>query len=186
MTSGEEEHPWRFFKQDLLRYGGWSAFAREQSLWAVAWYRLGRGISFIRFDLIRKPLTAIWWIAFRFIEAFTGVSLPLGAKIGPGIRVWHFGGVFVNSGAVLGKNCTLRQGVTIGSRTGEEDIPVIGDDVEFGAYAQVLGSVSVGDKARIGAMTLVIHDVPAGYTAVGIPATARPTHPSSECRHALS
>lgn len=171
---GLDEHPWSCLRQDVARYGGWSALLREQSLWAVLWYRVGCRLTLIGPGALRRPLLAIWWFVFRFVELLTGVSLPLGAKIGGGLRIWHFGGVFINSGSAIGKNCTLRQGVTIGNRSASGGLPTIGDDVEFGAYAQVLGSVKVGDKARIGAMSLVITDVPAEHTAVGIPANSRP------------
>jgi serine O-acetyltransferase len=78
--------------------------------------------------------------------------------------------VFIHAKAVLGSNCTLRQGVTIGNREEDGGAPVIGDNVEFGAYAQVLGNVSIGNSCKIGAMAVVLDDVPAGATAVGQPA----------------
>jgi len=71
---------------------------------------------------------------------------------------------------VIGSNCTLRQGVTIGNRTEGGAVPVIEDDVEFGAYAQVLGGIRLGNGCKIGAMSVVLQDVPPGATAVGIPA----------------
>jgi len=104
------------------------------------------------------------------VETVTGISLPLGVQAGPGLRIHHFGGIFIHNDAVLGRGVTLRQGVTIGDRQPDGPVPVIGDDVEIGAYAQVLGGVTVGPGARIGAMSVVLQDVPAGATAVGIPA----------------
>jgi len=68
----------------------------------------------------------------------------------------------------------LRQGVTIGNRHPDGPVPVIGDNVELGAYAQVLGGVRIGDNARIGAMSVVLCDVPDGATAVGAPARVIP------------
>ena len=64
----------------------------------------------------------------------------------------------------------LRQGVTIGNRVADGAVPVIGDDVDFGAYAQVLGGVRIGNGCHIGAMSVVLCDVPDGATAVGVPA----------------
>ena len=96
--------------------------------------------------------------------------MPKTARIGPGLRIWHFGGIFVHSDVVIGSNCTLRQGVTIGNRHADGPVPVIGDNVEFGAYAQVLGGIRVGDNCQIGAMSVVLCDVPDGATAVGAPA----------------
>ena len=71
---------------------------------------------------------------------------------------------------MIGQRCTLRQGVTIGNRKEGGPAPWIGDDVEFGAYAQALGGIRIGHGARIGAMAVVLEDVPDGGTAVGAPA----------------
>jgi len=160
---------WHALRDDLLRYGGWGALLKEQSLWAVAWFRLGGMLGRLP-GPIRRPVLTLWWLCFRFIEMLTGVSLPLGLQAKGGLRVWHFGNVFVNSQARLGRNCTLRQGVTIGNRHTNGPSPYIGDDVELGAYAQVLGDIRIGDRARVGAMSVVLHDIPDGATAVGAPA----------------
>ena len=111
-----------------------------------------------------------YWLLFRLVETATGISLPKSARIGPGLRIWHFGNVFVHPDAVLGANCTLRQGVTIGNRHEGGLVPRLGDDVELGAYAQVLGDVRVGQGAKVGAMAVVLTDVPAAGVAVGNPA----------------
>lgn len=161
---------WGDARQDVARYGGWRMLLREQSLWPVLWYRLGTAIDLLRPALLRRVLLTPWWFIFRWIELITGISLPLGVRVGGGLRIWHFGGIFIHPGSQIGRNCTLRQGVTIGNRHGGMDAPVIGDDVEFGAYAQVLGAIHIGHGARIGAMSVVLCDVPTGGTAVGAPA----------------
>ena len=107
---------------------------------------------------------------FRVVETASGISLPKSATIGPGLRIWHFGNIFVHPEAVLGANCTLRQGVTIGNRRDDGPVPRLGDDVEVGAYAQILGAVEVGRGAKVGAMAVVLADVPPGAVAVGNPA----------------
>jgi serine O-acetyltransferase len=165
--------------EDARRYGGWRALLREQSLWAVAWFRLGSALNASWSAGPHKRLVlAVWWFFFRFIEMLTGVSLPLGVKAGGGLRIWHFGGIFVHPNTVLGRNCTLRQGVTLGNRhLGSDLAPTLGDDVELGAYAQVLGGVKLGDRAKVGAMSVVLQDVPAGCTAVGAPAKVRASTP---------
>lgn len=111
-----------------------------------------------------------YWLVFRLTETVTGISLPKATPIGPGLRIWHFGNIFVNPDSVLGANCTLRQGVTIGNRVEGGPSPVLGDDVEVGAYAQILGGIKVGRGAKVGAMSVVLVDVPDGATAVGNPA----------------
>jgi len=155
---------------DLARYGMRRPFLKEQSIWAIWLYRRGRRIDALPPGLRRKLATAWYWLQFRLIETATGISLPKTARIGPGLRIWHFGGIFLHANAVLGANCTLRQGVTIGNRHEDGPTPVIGDNVDFGAYAQVLGGVRIGDNCRIGALSVVLCDVPDGATAVGAPA----------------
>lgn len=155
---------------DLARYGMRRPFLKEQSIWAVWIYRKGRRLDRRPPGVARKVGTALYWLLFRLIETATGVSLPKSARIGPGLRIWHFGGVFLHPDAVIGANCTLRQGVTIGNRHPDGPVPVIGDNVELGAYAQVLGGVRVGDNCRIGAMAVLLQDLPDGATAVGAPA----------------
>lgn len=155
--------------QDRARYPQ-SAWVREQSLWAVAVYRFGRWNDTRPSDWTKKIYDRIYWLLFRIVETLTGVSFNKAVEIGPGLRIHHFGNIFIHSGVRIGAGCTLRQGVTIGQRVEGGDVPVIGNNVDFGAYAQVLGGIHIGDGARIGAMSVVLKDVPPGATAVGIPA----------------
>lgn len=157
------------WQQDLRRYPP-RPFLKEQSIWAIAVYRWGNKL-FKQPDSWKKRLfIQIYWLCFRLVETVTGISLPHNAQIGGGLRIHHFGNIFINPSVVIGCNCTLRQGVTIGNRVSDGPVPIIGNDVEFGAYAQVLGGVRVGEGARIGAMAVVLCDLPAGCTAVGNPA----------------
>lgn len=155
---------------DLQRYGLSRPFLKEQSIWAVWTYRFGRRLERRPAGLVRRVLTGFYWLWFRLVETAVGISLPKSAVIGPGLRIWHFGGIFLHPAVRMGANCTLRQGVTIGNREADGAVPTIGDDVDFGAYAQVLGGVYIGNGCRIGAMSVVLCDVPDGATAVGVPA----------------
>ena len=157
------------FKADLARYPR-RPFFKEQSVWAIWVYRLGRRVLNRKPGVVRSVLLKFYWPLFRIVETSTGISLPPEAQIGAGLRIYHFGNIFIHSKAVIGRNCTLRQGVTIGNRTVDGPAPVIEDNVEFGAYAQVLGGIRVGHAAKIGAMSIVLCDVPAGATAIGNPA----------------
>jgi len=158
------------WQQDLRRIGGRASLMREQSLWAIRIYRFGQRLDQMPRGLRRRLYEKFYWLIFRLVETATGISLPKEASIGPGLRIWHFGGVFVNPATVIGANCTLRQGVTLGNRVVDGPCPVLEDDVELGAYAQILGGVRLGKGCRIGAMSVVLCDVPAGATAVGNPA----------------
>jgi len=158
------------FRQDLESYGP-HAFLRERSVYAVALYRLGRWND-QRSGAARgrRALSRLYWPAYRAVEAVTGISLPKEAAFGPGLRIHHAGPVVVHPEVVVGANCVLRHGVTLGERAGK-GAPVLGDDVELGAYAQVLGPVQVGTGAKIGALALVLHDVPADGVAYAPVAT---------------
>jgi len=158
------------WQADIRRYPHPRPFLKEQSIWAIWVYRFGRRVDLQPQGLLKRVLTLFYWAAFRCIETLLGISIPKSAVIGPGLRIWHFGGIFIHPEARIGANCTLRQGVTIGNRADSGPVPVIGDNVELGAYAQVLGGINIGNDCRIGAMSVVLDDVPDGATAVGIPA----------------
>ena len=155
---------------DLARYPK-RPFLKEQSIWAIWVYRFGRRVDRRNNGLIKSILTSLYWLFFRLVETVTGITLPKEAVIGPGLRIWHFGNIVLHPEARIGANCTLRHGVTIGNRREDGPVPIIGDNVDFGAYAQVFGRVRVGDGARIGAMSVVLKDVPSGAVAVGVPAS---------------
>jgi serine O-acetyltransferase len=99
-----------------------------------------------------------------------GITLPKTAAIGPGFRIYHFGTIVIHQHAALGARCTIRHGVTIGSRREKGPAPVLEDGVNLGAFAQILGGIRIGRGANIGAMAVVLKDVPPGATAVGNPA----------------
>jgi serine O-acetyltransferase len=162
------------FAADLGRYPT-RPFLKEQSIWAICLYRYGRRVLARKRGTTQAIQLKSYWLMFRVIEMATGISISLDARIGPGLRIHHFGNIFIHSEAVIGSNCTLRQGVTIGNNMTDGGVPVIGDDVDFGVYAQVLGRVRIGNGAKIGAMSVVLTDVPAGATAFGVPARILPT-----------
>lgn len=161
-----------FWLADRRRYGR-HAWLVQPSYWAVMVYRFGRWTKFTSSPL-RKPAHGLYFAAYSIVRLLTGIDIPRGAAIGPGLLIHHHGGVIINPGAVIGANCTMRQGVTIGTKYDGGGCPRLEDDVILGAYAQVLGPINVGAGVTIGAMTLVLADVPAGSTAVGIPAKVLP------------
>jgi len=157
---------------DMARYPR-RPWLKEPSFWAIFMYRFGRWIGEAR-PRGARLLDRIYWLALPWVDAMSGISLPRDAEIGPGLRIEHFGGIFISPGCVIGRNCTLRQNVTLGVRRLGGPSPVVGDDVEFGSGAHVLGDVRIGRGAQIGAMTLVLTDVPALHTAIGNPARILP------------
>ena len=157
------------WRADLARYPH-RPWLKEQSIWAIAVYRFGRRVDRRKPGVARVVLGKVYWLAYRVVETVTGISIPKSVRVGPGLRIYHFGNIFVHADAEIGANCVLRQGVTIGNRRDDGPVPVLEDDVELGAYAQVLGGVRIGRGAKIGAMSVVLDDVPPGATAVGAPA----------------
>lgn len=111
-------------------------------------------------------------LAARIWKSVPGLDLS-GTEIGPGLFISHGQGT-VLSAERIGANLWVHQGVTVGWDYQGARRPVIGDNVFIGAGAKILGAVTVGDGARIGANAVVVCDVPAGATAVGIPARVRP------------
>ncbi|MBR3289771.1 MAG: serine O-acetyltransferase [Clostridia bacterium] len=102
----------------------------------------------------------------------TGIEIHPGAVIGEGLFIDHGTGVVIGETTVIGDNCTIYQGATLGG-TGKETgkrHPTLGNNVMVGAGARVLGPITIGDNARIAAGAVVLHDIPADSTAVGVPA----------------
>jgi len=159
------------FRQDLKRYRKNGKIEwYEPALWAIAVYRSGQWANRVRPGFLRSVLRFFHLPLFAIVTLLTGIYLPRSARIRGGLRIWHFGGVVVNPDTVIGRNCTIRHGVTIGNRKGAHDVPVLGDNVNVGAGAKILGSIRVGDNVNIGANAVVLCDVPDNSTAVGVPA----------------
>jgi serine O-acetyltransferase len=166
LTSGSDLD----WQADLARCDSARPMLQEQSLWAIWVYRFGRRVDRMASGSRKRLLLRVYWFMFRVVEMITGISIPKACQIGPGLRIWHFGGIFLHPEVMIGANCTLRHGVTIGNRHIGGGVPTLGDNVELGAYAQVFGPVRLGDGCRVGALSLVLADVPDGAAAVGIPA----------------
>lgn len=151
--------------------GGWTA----QGSWALVVYRFGRWRYRVKPAIIRKLFSLLYKIAYKFIQIVTGIELPCEAEIGRHFVIDHFGGIIISGYAKFGDNCRIRNGVVVGiRRIDERQAPVIGNDVDIGAGAKVLGPITIGDNVIIGANAVVITDVPANSIAVGVPAVIKP------------
>jgi serine O-acetyltransferase len=162
---------------ELIRedYASHERDAWRQGVWVMLVYRFGRWRYGVRPALLRKPLSFLYKLLRAFAHILTGIDLPCEARVGRRLRIDHFGGIVVSGDAVIGDDVILRNGVTIGLKnTNERGAPVIGNRVDIGAGAKILGPIRIGDGAVIGANAVVIQDVPAGCTAVGIPARVLP------------
>lgn len=128
---------------------------------AMFWFRLGSWFK-------HKGVPLIPGFTQRYIYRKFGLEISTGANIGGGLYIAHPIGttLMVNR---MGENCSIIANVTIGLRN-EYAFPIIGDNVFIGAGARVLGGITIGDNAKIGANAVVTKDIPENATAVGIPA----------------
>jgi serine O-acetyltransferase len=146
-----------------------------QGLWVMVVYRFGRWRYGIRQRWIRLPFSAAYRILKTLSQILTGVDLPCEASVGRRFRIDHFGGIVISGDAVFGDDCVVRNGVTVGLRhTGQRGSPVIGNRVDIGAGAKILGPIRIGDDVAIGANAVVFKDVPSNSIAVGVPARILP------------
>ncbi len=143
----------------------------SQGFWALFWHRFGNWRMSVRPRPLRMPLTVLYRLGFLLTEWLCGIMLPYTVIVGRRVRIEHFGGMILIARAI-GDDVVIRQNTTFGIvRTeGPREWPVIGDDVDIGAGAAILGSVKIGRGARIGANAVVLKDIPSGAVAVGVPA----------------
>jgi len=134
-------------------------------------YRFGRWRYGVKPAILRKLFSLIYKVMFKFIQIATGIELPCEADVGRNFVIDHFGGIIISGYAKFGNDCRIRNGVVVGLRRIEEKFaPVIGNNVDIGAGAKLLGPITIGDNVIIGANAVVLSDVPANSIAVGVPA----------------
>ena len=166
---------WKTIKADLKRYHNHGRFEWfEPSIGVIILFRTGHCLQQIRFAPIRWIFTIVHLPVYMIFSFLSGIHIARGASIGPGLRIFHYGCIVINSGVSIGKNCTIRHGVTLGNRREYYDLPVVGDNVDIGAGAKVLGAIRVGNNVSIGANAVVITDIPDNSIAVGVPARVIP------------
>jgi serine O-acetyltransferase len=114
------------------------------------------------------PLCKLAVLRHRFWSIVTAADIPINCQIGEGLLIPHPTGIVIHPEAVIGPNCLIFSGVTIGSRN--RGVPTLGAHVDIGTGAKILGAVRIGDHAVIGANAVVVSDVRAGAVVVGVPA----------------
>ena len=139
---------------------------------AVAVHRFGNWRMEIQPKIARAPFSVLYRTMFNFVRNFYGIELPYSTKVGRRVIIEHQGDIVVHGNATLGDDCIIRQGVTIGNRHLDKpfEAPTLGAGVNVGAGAKILGKLTIGDKANVGANAVVTRDVEACDTVVGIPA----------------
>jgi serine O-acetyltransferase len=156
---------------DLAAHGGrWGA----QGFWALIVYRFGRWRYGVKPVPLRKACSAVYHVLYKLVQIVTGIELPCEVPIGRNFVIDHHGGIVISGYAKFGDNCRIRNGVVIGLRRVEDPCaPVIGNNVDIGAGAKLLGRITIGDNVTIGANAVVVRDVPSNCIAIGVPAIVR-------------
>jgi serine O-acetyltransferase len=143
----------------------------EPGFWAIAVHRLGNARMEIHPRPVRAPLTIAYQCVFTGLNWLWGIDLAYTVKLGRRVRIWHHGGMVLGARAI-GNDVHIRHNTTLGLANRHEDTrkPIIGDRVDIGAGACVLGAVTVGEDCVIGANSVVMRDLPPGSTVFGVPA----------------
>ncbi len=147
-----------------------------QGFWAMTVYRFGRWAYTRRWRLARKILgTFFYQPLFKAVQIVTGIEMPCEVSVGRNFVIDHFGGIVISGYARFGDNCRIRSGVVVGlARLDDPCAPFIGDNVDIGTGAKVLGRIRIGNNVSIGANAVVTRDVPDDSIAVGVPAIVKP------------
>jgi len=152
---------WQTHERDIWRQG----------LWVMVVYRFGQWRYRVRPAWLRKPFSLAYKLLRTASQILTGIELPCETRVGRRLRIDHFGGIIISGDACIGDDVVLRHGVTIGLRhTHQRGAPTVGDRVDIGAGATLLGAIRIGHDAIVGAGAVVLRDVPDGAIAVGNPA----------------
>ncbi|AOY82041.1 serine acetyltransferase [Moorena producens JHB] len=160
---------WQQIKEDWKAHGcDWT----KPGFRAVAVQRFGVWRMNIQPKLLRAPFSILYRALYRKVRNTYGIELPYTVKLGRRVIIEHQSAIVIHGDCTIGDDTILRQGVTLGNRYLDRplDAPILGKSVNVGAGAKIFGKVTIGNGANIGANAVVLYDVPAGATVVGIPA----------------
>lgn len=153
--------------EDLATHDGdWLS----QGFWTLFWHRFGNARMSVRWRLLRAPLTIIYALMFKLCEWACGIKLSYVVPVGRRVRIDHFGGTIIGARSI-GSDVYIRQNITLGiADLGDKNAkPIIEDRVQIGAGAVILGHVTIGHDAIIGANAVVTKSVPPGAVVGGVP-----------------
>lgn len=160
---------WQQIKED------WEAHGRDWTkpgFRAVAVHRFGAWRMTISPKIVRAPLSILYRSMYHHVRNVYGIDLPYTVQLGRRVVIEHQGAIVIHGYCHIGDDSVIRQGVTLGNRYLDRPLeaPKLGQRVNVGAGAKILGNVTLGNDTNVGANAVVLCDVPAGKTAVGIPA----------------
>jgi serine O-acetyltransferase len=162
-------------REDLRNHGGDSSLPGFR---AVAVHRFGSWCM-ARDSWPARLARPVYRALYRRVRNRYGIELPWSVRLGRGVVFEHQSGIVIHGLSKIGDGCIIRQNVTLGNRhlDRNDDAPELGEAVNVGAGAKILGAVLIGDGAVIGANAVVLDDVRSRTTVVGIPARPVKTHP---------
>ena|SRR5882724_9053911 len=162
---------WSLLVEDFrTQEGKWAA----PGFWAIAVHRLGNARMGVRPRLLRPPLSAFYRLAYHAVIALWGIDLPYNVKVGRRLRLMHHGCVQLGA-REIGDDVVIRHSATLGlMRRESTSFPSIGNRVEIGPGACIVGGVRIGDDSFIGANSVVTTNLASGSSVLGVLASRMP------------
>ena len=164
----------KYVRADIYRYAG----NKKTNKWKLILCNAGLRYTVVMRLLRMTRSNAMLWPIFFVLRWYRarlsikyGIDIPYHTSIGPGLYIGHYGGIIVNQEVVIGNNCNINHGVTLGVAYGGRypGCPRIGHNVFFGAGCKVFGGIEIGDHAAVGANCVVTKPVPDSAVVVGVP-----------------
>ena len=170
----------KYLKSDYNKYEKYggnfiSIIFFTQGFWAIFQYRIANYIYTSKLpSILRKSILFFLLVWQKGIEITTGISIPASVKIGKSFYIGHFGNIILNANSIVGDNCNISQGVTLGvsGQGHKRGIPVLGNNIYIGANAVIAGQIQIGNNVIIAANSLVNTSIPDDSIVMGVPAEA--------------
>lgn len=127
--------------------------------------------ALLRKKIWSKPLYLVLDMILKHYQFKFGIDIPYNTDIGHGLYIGHYGNIVISAKAIIGKNCNINHGVTIGARYGGKHpgVPIILDNVYLGPGSKIIGGITIGKNVAVGANCVVVSSVPENAVVVGVP-----------------
>ena len=156
-------------KWDVIK----AALTTNSTMGVLFYYRVCHYFAELRKkNIVQYFLHCICYVRFQHLQRICGIELNQHTEIGYGLRLPHRGGIVIHTRAVIGNNCEIMQGVTIGNNIikSRDKVAVIGDEVLICSGVKIIGEIKIGSTVIVGANAVVTHDIPDNTIVAGVPA----------------